>query len=154
MQDAVELRKRIAPALQSHSTWLTQAFTFWKPTLPAPATGIYELRTYHLKPGNLLQWERDWRHGLEARRPYVEPVGAWFTHVGGLHTVFHIWAYPSMEQRERTRAAAWQVEVRRWRAWRMCALTALQTWSATVNKVRFETAAHVRLHHPDVAYDR
>lgn len=53
----------------------------------------------------------DRRKGLEARRPYQEPVGAWFSHVGGLHTVFHIWEYPSLEEREKTRAAAWQVEV-------------------------------------------
>lgn len=52
------------------------------------------------------------RKGLEARRPYQEPVGAWFSHVGELHTVFHIWEYPSLEEREKTRAAAWQVEVR------------------------------------------
>ena len=84
----------------------------------------------------------------------MEPVGAWFTHVGGLPTGFHIWASPSMEQRERTRAAAWQVEVRRWRAWRAWGLTVLQTWSATVNKVRFDAAMHVRLHHLDVTYDR
>lgn len=51
------------------------------------------------------------RRGLEARRPYQEPVGAWFSHVGRLHTVFHIWEYPSLEEREKTRAAAWQVEV-------------------------------------------
>lgn len=42
----------------------------------------------------------------------MEPVGAWFSHVGGLHTVFHIWEYSSLEEREKTRAAAWQVEVR------------------------------------------
>lgn len=72
------------------------------------------------------------RHGLEARRPFQEPVGAWYTHVGGLHTVFHIWAYPSMEQREKTRAAAWQVEVRP----RKLFATDAQAWSNTVNKVR------------------
>lgn len=38
-------------------------------------------------------------------------MGAWFSHVGELHTVFHIWEYPSLEEREKTRAAAWQVEV-------------------------------------------
>ena len=31
--------------------------------------------------------------------------------MGGLHTVFHIWEYPSLEEREKIRAAAWQVEV-------------------------------------------
>ncbi|WFD31405.1 hypothetical protein MSPP1_002440 [Malassezia sp. CBS 17886] len=115
----MELQSQLLPLIERRRNWLTQAFTFWTPGLPCRApNSIFELRTYHLKPGHLLEWERDWRRGLEARRPYAEPVGAWFSHVGQLHTVFHIWEYPSTEQREKTRAEAWRVE----------------TWGKTVNK--------------------
>ncbi|WFD37648.1 uncharacterized protein MJAP1_000595 [Malassezia japonica] len=106
-----EYRDKLLPLINGRQNWLTQAFTFWTPSLPPKGPdSIYELRTYNLQPGHLLEWERDWRRGLEARRPFVEPVGAWFSHVGGLHTVFHIWEYSSLEEREKTRAAAWQVE--------------------------------------------
>ncbi len=33
------------------------------------------------------------RKGIEARRHYVEPVGAWFSQVGRLHQVYHMWQY-------------------------------------------------------------
>lgn len=59
------------------------------------------------------------RRGLEARRKFVEPIGAWFTQIGGLHTVFHIWQYPSLEERKKTRDRAWEVD----------------TWSGTVSEV-------------------
>jgi hypothetical protein len=69
------------------------------------------MRTYQLQPGTLLQWEHAWRRGLEARRKFVvsssavfkrhshllnfqQPVGAFFSQVGQLHEVHHIWQYP------------------------------------------------------------
>lgn len=111
---------RIAPMLQHRRNWLTQAFTFWQNADGAVGDGVYELRTYQLQPGHLLEWERIWyvwranirRQGLEARRPFTEPLGAWFSRLGELHQVFHLWKFDSMEERARIRAAAWQVEVR------------------------------------------
>lgn len=34
------------------------------------------------------------RKGIEARRRFVEPVGAWFSQIGRLHEVYHLWQYP------------------------------------------------------------
>lgn len=34
------------------------------------------------------------RRGIEARRKFVRPVGAWFSQVGRLHQVYHLWQYP------------------------------------------------------------
>lgn len=144
-----QLESLIAPTLRTRSNWLAKEFAFW-PTAnqvnkashfekmhgisPAPADlveqdWIFELRTYHLKPGSLLEWSSYWRRGLEARVKYVEPVGAWFTQVGGLHTVFHIWAYPSLEERKVTRDAAWQEDA----------------WSGTVQSVRIHNAVQPSL---------
>ena len=36
----------------------------------------------------------DRRKGIEARRRFVEPVGAWFSQIGRLHEVYHLWQYP------------------------------------------------------------
>jgi hypothetical protein len=45
------------------------------------AGGIYELRSYRLRVGRLLEWEQEWKTGLECRRQFVEPVGGWFSQV-------------------------------------------------------------------------
>lgn len=34
------------------------------------------------------------RKGLECRRQFCEPVGAWFSQLGQLHTTYHMWTYP------------------------------------------------------------
>lgn len=95
---------------------------------------MFELRSYRLKPGSMLEWEAAWRKGIEARRRFVvrpsppcssplpvsptdaspsprfqEPAGAWFTQVGNLHTVHHLWAFPSLAARKELRDQAWSV---------------------------------------------
>lgn len=70
-------------------------------------------------PGTLLEWENTWlltlavssraliltcsylsrRRGIEARRKSVAPVGAWFSQVGRLHEVHHMWQYPLVPAR-------------------------------------------------------
>lgn len=34
------------------------------------------------------------RRGIEARRKSIAPVGAWFSQIGRLHQVHHMWQYP------------------------------------------------------------
>lgn len=78
-------------------------FAFWYTTpydqqqSAAKLSSIYELRSYLLKPGNLLEWEQQWKQGLQIRRKYCQPVGAWFTQLGQLSLVHHMWVYPSLE---------------------------------------------------------
>ncbi|WFD06909.1 hypothetical protein MVES1_002264 [Malassezia vespertilionis] len=109
-----EFREKVAPYVTGRRNWITQAFTFWNSINKLHNQDkLFELRTYNLKPGKLLMWEREWRQGLDARRPFAEPVGAWFSHIGALHTVFHMWEFDSLAQRETTRADAWQLET--WR---------------------------------------
>lgn len=38
------------------------------------------------------------RRGIEARRKFVAPIGAWFSQVGRLHQVNHMWQYPFVHQ--------------------------------------------------------
>lgn len=70
---------------------MNQEFNFWKSSPPVVNGGIYELRTYRLKPGALLEWENEWRVGLEARMASGHaPIGAWFSQLGRLHEVHHV----------------------------------------------------------------
>jgi hypothetical protein len=47
------------------------------------------------------------RIGLEARKKYVSPVGAWFTQLGNLNEVHHLWYYPDLLTRKNMRESAW-----------------------------------------------
>lgn len=68
------------------------------------------------------------RKGIEARRKLIAPVGAWFSRIGRLHQVHHLWQYPyvdyeisrfhsydddsssDFETRSDIREKAWQVD--------------------------------------------
>lgn len=87
-------QRKLAPMLRSRSNQMLLEFSFWDGSAPAIPGGIYELRSYTLKPGRLLEWEQEWRRGLEARRQFVQPIGAWFSQLGDLNQVHHMWSYP------------------------------------------------------------
>ncbi|ESK92672.1 nipsnap family protein [Moniliophthora roreri MCA 2997] len=98
------------PYINSRSCQLNQEFAFFPTAPPHAQGGIFELRTYQLVPGTLLEWENTWRRGIEARRKFVAPVGAWFSQVGRLHQVHHMWQYESLQHRKEVREKAWQVD--------------------------------------------
>ncbi|GBE77428.1 NIPSNAP-domain-containing protein [Sparassis latifolia] len=123
--DHAKAYQEMIPHLVSRSSQLCQEFAFLPTAPPHSEGGIFELRSYQLNPGTLLQWEYTWRKGIEARRKFVEPVGAWFSQVGRLHQVHHLWQYPNLETRKETREKAWK----------------LDGWSETVSK----TAEYSRL---------
>jgi hypothetical protein len=51
----------------------------------------------------MLDWEQEWRKGLEARASVNKPVGAFFSQIGELNYVHHIWPYKDLVDRKRTR---------------------------------------------------
>jgi len=63
-----------------------------------------------LRPGTLLEWENTWRRGLDARKNFVRPVGAWFSQIGRLHQVHHLWRYENLNARKEAREQAWKIE--------------------------------------------
>lgn len=67
------------------------------------------MRSYELQPGRLLEWETSWRKGLECRRQVMEPVGAWFTQLGDLNTVHHLWQFADLEHRRLSRDKCWEL---------------------------------------------
>ncbi|MCJ1474569.1 hypothetical protein MMC13_003228 [Lambiella insularis] len=91
-------------------TSLMQEFSFWPTTPPRKLGGLFELRSYTLHPGNLLEWETHWRKGLKARREVMEGVGAWFVQIGELNTVHHLWQFADLEERKARREMSWGVE--------------------------------------------
>jgi hypothetical protein len=102
--------KAMLPFLNSRTNQLNQEFAILPTAPPHADGGIFELRSYQLKPGTLLEWENTWRRGIEARRKSIAPVGAWFSQIGRLHQVHHMWQYPDLQARKNTREKAWQID--------------------------------------------
>ncbi|KAI5812861.1 hypothetical protein BZA77DRAFT_346758 [Pyronema omphalodes] len=110
--------KKLPQLLYARRTDLMQEFSFWPTTSPRSLGGIFELRSYTLHPGNLLEWETHWRAGLAARRNVMEGVGAWFTQVGALNMVHYLWQFQDLRDRQLAREHSWSE----------------QGWSSTVHK--------------------
>ncbi|RDB28785.1 Protein NipSnap 2 [Hypsizygus marmoreus] len=106
----IEAYQAIMPFITSRTSQLNQEFGLFPTAPPRAQGGIFELRTYTLLPGTLLEWESTWRRGIEARRKFTSPVGAWFSQLGRLHQVHHMWQYPSLEARKELREQAWQTD--------------------------------------------
>ncbi|KAK1997456.1 NIPSNAP-domain-containing protein [Colletotrichum falcatum] len=108
--DFAEFDKKLKSLITSKKTSLMQEFSFWPTTPPRQLGGVFELRSYTLHPGNLLEWETHWRRGLKARREVMEGVGAWFVQIGDLNTVYHLWQFANLEERKIRREKSWSVE--------------------------------------------
>lgn len=99
--------KALAPLIRGRRTDLMQEFSFWPTSPPRSLGGVFELRSYTLHPGNLLEWETHWRAGLEARRNVMEGVGAWFTQIGLLNSVHYLWQFGDLRDRQVGREKSW-----------------------------------------------
>jgi NIPSNAP protein len=74
-----------------------------------------EERTYTLKPGTVAEYLKHYQsEGMAVQlRHLPHMVGYYFTEVGALNCIVHLWAYESLDDREKRRAAmqadpAWQ----------------------------------------------
>jgi hypothetical protein len=105
-----EFNRKLKTLIYTKHTSLMQEFSFWPTTPPRQLGGLFELRSYTLHPGNLLEWETHWRRGLKARREVMEGVGAWFVQIGDLNVVHHLWQFADLEERKLRRERSWQIE--------------------------------------------
>jgi len=84
------------------------AFSFWN--VPGPRTGdnIYEMRSYILKPGTMIEWGNNWARAIHYRQNNTEAFCGLFSQSGRLYNVHHMWVYKDLKTRKETREAAWQ----------------------------------------------
>ncbi|TNM89339.1 hypothetical protein fugu_003573 [Takifugu bimaculatus] len=109
-KEYMEFRKERAKMLISRRNQLLLEFSFWNEPLPRPGPNIYELRSYHLKPGTMIEWGNHWARAIRHRQENNEAVGGFFSQIGHLYVVYHLWAYESLQSREETRNTAWLKE--------------------------------------------
>ncbi|OGE46673.1 hypothetical protein PENARI_c142G02654 [Penicillium arizonense] len=105
-----EFDRKLKSLIQSKKTFLMQELSFWPTTPPRRLGGPFELRSYTLHQGKLLEWETNWRRGIAARREVMEGVGAWFVQIGDLNTVHHLCQFANLEERKIRREESWGVE--------------------------------------------
>lgn len=92
--------------LRSRSNQLCQHFSYWGEARQRKKPHVYELRTYALQPGTLIEWKNKWSSAIKIRRK--DAVGGFFSQVGDLYMVHHLWAYYDMEHRKEERENMWQ----------------------------------------------
>ncbi|MCJ2014876.1 NIPSNAP family protein [Methylobacterium sp. J-076] len=67
--------------------------------------GIFEFRTYRLKPGGLPPTLAAWEAAMEPAREYTQHLVVNLYALDGPPRITHIWAFDSLEQRARLREA-------------------------------------------------
>jgi len=107
-QDFVDYRINRNKMLRSRRNQILLAFSFWGDIQPRDTGNIYELRTYVLKPGTMIEWGNNWARGIHYRQAANEPVAGLFCQIGTLYTVHHFWAYKDLQTRKEVREAAWR----------------------------------------------
>lgn len=55
-----EFNNKIARLVNKRETQVCLSFTFWGLPEPKPDSHIYEMRSYSLKPGTLIEWGNNW----------------------------------------------------------------------------------------------
>ncbi|PIK53765.1 hypothetical protein BSL78_09355 [Apostichopus japonicus] len=92
----------------SRSNELLLPFSFWGQPPEREPGNLYELRSYHLRPGTLIEWANNWSRGISHRREQDEAVAGMFCQIGDLYVVHHLWAYKDLQTRKDIREAAWR----------------------------------------------
>lgn len=67
---------------------------------------IYEMRTYDLKPRSLPKVLERWTATIEYRKTLSPLAAFWYTDIGPLNQIIHVWPYKDLEERNRIRAEA------------------------------------------------
>ncbi|XP_070591222.1 protein NipSnap homolog 2 isoform X2 [Erythrolamprus reginae] len=106
-KEFTEFRKARGNMLLSRKNQLLLEFSFWNEPVPRTGPNIYELRSYQLRPGTMIEWGNYWARAIRIRQDDKEAVGGFFSQIGQLYMVHHLWAYKDLQTREDIRNSAW-----------------------------------------------
>jgi hypothetical protein len=67
---------------------------------------IYEFRTYTLRPGTLPEFLQRFGDALPTREQLSKLAAFWYTDIGPLNEVIHVWPYENAAERSKIRADA------------------------------------------------
>lgn len=90
--------------LRQRQNQFMMAFSFWGHPVPAVRDSKYEMRSYILKPGTMIEWGNNWARGVNFR---TNRVAGFFSQIGQLYMVHHIWHYEDLQFRKDVREDSW-----------------------------------------------
>ena len=67
---------------------------------------IHEIRTYNLKPRSVEMFGENTKAKLTKRQEYSPLAGFWYTEIGPINQVVHIWPYDDLNERAEIRSKA------------------------------------------------
>jgi len=67
---------------------------------------IYEFRTYRVKVGTMPEVLKRFGEAYEHRKKYSPLMAFWYTEIGPLNEITHVWPYQDLAERDRIRAEA------------------------------------------------
>jgi len=74
-------------------------FAFLPPVRPKHYGGVFEFRTYHLKPGGLPTTLAGWKSAIEPARDYTDHLVINMYALDGPPRITHIWGFSSVNER-------------------------------------------------------
>jgi hypothetical protein len=67
---------------------------------------IYEFRKYQIKPGSLPNILSKFKEKIEGRNTISQLGAFWYTEIGELNQIIHVWPYDNMQHRNNSRSEA------------------------------------------------
>ena len=92
--------------LRNRAQQICYEFSFWPEYNDDYDGGIFEIRSYSLKPGCLYEWGNAWANAIKLREK--DAVMGLCSQIGEMYTVHHIWRYADLQQRKVERDSAWK----------------------------------------------
>uniref|UniRef100_A0A6M2DMX4 NIPSNAP domain-containing protein n=1 Tax=Xenopsylla cheopis TaxID=163159 RepID=A0A6M2DMX4_XENCH len=106
--DYVKLMSERGNYLRSRHLQYLLSFSYWPALELRKDDNLYEIRSYSLKPGTMIEWGNNWARAINHRRNNNEAFAGFFSQIGRLYNVHHIWCYKDLESRRETRQSAWR----------------------------------------------
>ncbi|KAL7019546.1 hypothetical protein ACKWTF_011151 [Chironomus riparius] len=106
-QDYEKLKAERGGLLRARHLQYLLAFSYWPVSESREKSHIYEMRSYRLKPGTMIEWGNNWARAINFRKTNNEAYAGFFSQIGRLYNVHHIWCYENYQQRKETRELAW-----------------------------------------------
>ncbi|XP_054715887.1 protein NipSnap-like [Uloborus diversus] len=100
------LTKSLVKNITSRTNQYMLPFSYWGDPEPKDRQSMYEIRSYVLKPGTMIEWGNNWARGVTYRKSSA--VAGFFSQIGQLYMVHHIWSYKDLLSRKEFREAAWR----------------------------------------------
>lgn len=90
-QDYQSLQNERGLLLRSRHLQYMLAFSYWPQIASRDPSHIYEMRSYRLKPGTMIEWGNNWARAINFRQTNNEAFAGFFSQIGRLYNVHHIW---------------------------------------------------------------